>query len=91
MTSGGEQIVAGRIVTVPLDANGLVAGVVLVWPNSDLTPADTVYIVKAFTAVGQFVWEGQIAITPLGSDLLLQEDGFFFILEDGSGFIALEV
>jgi len=41
-TTGVDQIVAGRIVTVPLDANGNVAGTVLVWPNDQLTPANTV-------------------------------------------------
>lgn len=61
VASDGSQISAGRIVTFPLDANGNLSG--LVWPNSQLTPNNTVYIVRAFTAAGQMVWEQELHIT----------------------------
>jgi hypothetical protein len=89
VSNDGSQVSAGRVVRVQLDANGLVDGVADFWPNDELTPSGTVYIVKAYTAQGQFVWQGE---PPFGasSDLILQEDGFFITLEDGSGFIELE-
>lgn len=86
VSSANDQISAGVVVTVPLDVNGLVSGSAEFWPTDELTP-DTVYIVKAYTAAGQFVWEGTLSSGP---SLLLQEDGFDFILEDGTGAIALE-
>jgi hypothetical protein len=61
-TTGVDQIVAGRIVTVPLDANGNVAGTVLVWPNDQLTPANTVYVTQAFSASGQLCWSEELSI-----------------------------
>jgi len=57
VTSSNDQVVAGRLVTVPLDANGNVLGTVSLWPNDQLDPADTVYILKAYTVQGQLVLE----------------------------------
>lgn len=89
VASDGSQVAAGRVVTVPLDDNGLIDGAAEFWPNSQLTPSGTSYIIKAFTAEGQFVWQTETtAIDTQG--LILQEDSFFIVLEDGSGFVALE-
>jgi hypothetical protein len=61
-TTGVDQIVAGRIITVPLDAFGNVLGIILIWPNGDLSPASTVYITQAFSANGELVWQSEISI-----------------------------
>jgi hypothetical protein len=90
VTSGNQQVVAGRIVRVDLDVNGLINGAALFWPNTDLTPIDTVYIVKAYKANGQLVWENRSAALTTDTNLLLQETSFDFVLEDGSGVIVLE-
>jgi hypothetical protein len=59
--AGDSQISAGRIVTFPLDANGNLSG--YIWPNDQMTPNDTSYFAKAYTAQGQLVWESQLYIT----------------------------
>ena len=60
------QISAGRIIRLPLDANGNLSG--YIWPNDQMEPNNTVYIARAYTAQGQFVWESQLYITsPSGS------------------------
>jgi len=43
-----SQINAGRVVKFTLDANGNLMG--FIWPNDKLTPPDTSYRVKAYTA-----------------------------------------
>jgi hypothetical protein len=56
---GVGQLGAGVIVKVSLDVNGnapLLGNVV--WPNASLIPTDTQYIVIAYSAAGQRVWEG---------------------------------
>lgn len=62
----GVQIAQGRLVTVPLDANGNIAGTILLWPNDQLTPAGTTYDVRAYTAAGQFVWRNPTFTLPSG-------------------------
>jgi len=52
----GVQVAAGRLVTVPLDASGNIAGTVLLWTNDTLSPAGTTYDIRAYTASGQQVW-----------------------------------
>jgi hypothetical protein len=59
--AGDSQISSGRMVTFPLDVNGNLSG--YIWPNDQMTPANTVYFVEAFTAKGQMVWEAQLHIT----------------------------
>src|SRR5208282_6844498 len=59
--AGKFQINSGRIVTVPLDANGNVQGAVYLWPNDQMTP-DTVYILKVYSANGQMVMNTQVTI-----------------------------
>jgi hypothetical protein len=53
------QISAGRLITFPLDSNGNLSG--YIWPNDQLTPA-TVYIVRAYNAAGELVWNNQMSI-----------------------------
>ena len=60
-TTGADQIVAGRIITVPLDSNGNVSGTVLIWPNDQLSPA-TVYVTQAYSAQGQLCWGEELSI-----------------------------
>jgi hypothetical protein len=59
---GGDQVTAGTIVTVALDVNGSIAGTVLLWPNDQLTPINTVYIIQAYSASGQKCWYSEVSI-----------------------------
>src|SRR5260370_13575457 len=53
---GPGQVVAGYPRSVPLDANGNIAGTVLVWPSDQLNPANTYYIVNAYRYDGTLAW-----------------------------------
>jgi hypothetical protein len=59
---GGDQITAGKIVTVNLDSSGTISGTILFWPNDQLTPTNTVYIIQAFSASGQKCWQSEVMI-----------------------------
>lgn len=96
----GVQVAAGRLVVVPLDAFGNIAGVVSMWTNDSLTPAGTVYDIRAYTFKGQEVWRNPKFTLPAGSGaydfggvpspaFLLLESGGYILLEDG-GRIQLE-
>jgi large repetitive protein len=61
VTAGGFQLVAGRIISFTLDSNGDLDG--YIWPNDQLTPTNTKYIARAYTAQGQFVWSAEFFIT----------------------------
>jgi len=87
VSNDGDQVSAGIIVTVPLDANGLISGSAQFWPNNQLTPTDTVYIIKAYTARGQLVWEYQTSSLPTTTSLLLQESGPLILQADGFGIL----
>lgn len=63
----GVQIARGRLVTVPLDVNGNIAGTVLLWPNDQLTPAGTTYDVRAYATTGQFAWRNPTFSLPSGA------------------------
>ncbi len=65
--SSGVQVAAGRLVTVPLDANGNIAGTVALWTNDTLTPAGTTYDIRAYTAAGQEVWRNPKFTLPIGA------------------------
>lgn len=58
--TGGHQITAGKVVKVLLDDTG--SATFLIWPNDQLTPAGTVYILEAFSARGESAWSGQVSI-----------------------------
>ncbi len=64
--SSGVQVAAGRLVTVPLDANGDIAGTVALWTNASLSPTGTTYDVRAYTATGQQVWRNPVFSLPAG-------------------------
>lgn len=83
---GGVQVAAGATVKMTLDDTG--TGSVSLWSNINLLPAGTVYFVTAYTALGQPVWHGEIIV--LDASFITQEDGFEFLLEDGSGGIVQE-
>jgi hypothetical protein len=63
----GVQIVAGRVVKVPLDPSGNIAGTVSLWTNDSLVPAGTTYDIIAYTAQGQPVWRNQNFTLPSGA------------------------
>lgn len=96
----GVQVCAGRLIRVPLDAFGNIAGTVELWPNADLSPAGTTYAITAYTAEGQPVWQNQKFTLPTGAGaydfggvhsptFLLLESGAYILLESG-GRIQLE-
>lgn len=49
------QVCAGMSLTVPLDTLGTVTYIPQVWPNAQLTPNDSTYVLEAYTATGQRV------------------------------------
>ncbi len=55
-----SQINAGRVATFTLDANGNLSG--YIWANDHLTPANTTYRVKVYTAQGQLVFEQDMLV-----------------------------
>jgi hypothetical protein len=61
-----SQLAASRVLNVPLDANGNVSGTVLIWPNDQLNPSTTVYVVKVYTANGQLCWGPHQQTVPSG-------------------------
>jgi hypothetical protein len=40
---------------IPLDSSGVIAGSPTFWPNADISPAGTCYIVSVYSAQGQLV------------------------------------
>jgi hypothetical protein len=44
-----------NICSIALDAQGNVTGNPLVWPNADITPSGTYYILAAYSAQGELV------------------------------------
>jgi hypothetical protein len=62
----GVQVAAGRLVTVPLDASGNIAGTVLLWTNAGMVPAGTTYDIRAYSAAGQEVWRNPKFTLPAG-------------------------
>lgn len=67
VTGTNVQVTAGRVLNVPLDSFGNVLGTVAIWPNDQLTPSSTVYIVKAYTAQGQLAWTNPTFSLPSGA------------------------
>lgn len=63
------QLVAGRAVQISLDEDGNItgSGVTFLYPNSELSPDDTVYLVSAFTADGQLVSDDVVIVTSGGT------------------------
>src|SRR5260370_18552277 len=51
------NIVGAFALRVPLDANGNIAGTVSVWPNDQLNPAGSFYVVNAYRAGGTLAWQ----------------------------------
>jgi hypothetical protein len=51
------QVVSGYTLKVPLDTNGNVAGTVYVWPNDQLSPINSYYIVNAYRSDGTLAWQ----------------------------------
>lgn len=49
------EVCSGLTIRVPLDDTGTITGSPTFWPNADLTPDDTYYALRAYTAQGQLV------------------------------------
>lgn len=62
-TASSVQISAEQVVTVYLDAFGSVLGNIEMWPNDQLTPSDTYYVIHVYTQQGELAWSGQQTIT----------------------------
>ena len=58
LASDGSEVAAGKLIQIALDEDGNVDTTTAqyVWPNDQLTPANTFYSVSAYTAEGQLVW-----------------------------------
>lgn len=68
-TTGTIQICDGWILEAPLDANGNLIGgseATWVWPNDQMVPSTTFYLVWAESSSGQLSW-GPNAVTITGS------------------------
>ena len=65
--SPNVQVTAGRVVNVTLGPDGNVYGAFPIWGNDAMTPSNTVYIVKAYSAAGELVWNNQMTITGTGT------------------------
>jgi hypothetical protein len=63
------QLVAGRAVQIPLDEDGNItgSGVTFLYPNSELSPDDTVYLLSVYSALGQLVSDDVVIVTSGGS------------------------
>ena len=63
------QLASGRTCHLPLDAGGNItgSGTTFFYPNSELSPSDTFYILRAFSAQGQLVSDEWIIVTSGGS------------------------
>jgi hypothetical protein len=55
VTPDDTQLCYQIAVKVPLDSNGAISGSPLFWPNDGLLPADSYYILSAYSANGQLV------------------------------------
>jgi hypothetical protein len=64
-SASGTQVSAGIVTKAVLDSSGNISGNVYLWPNDQLVPATTVYIVKVFTASGELCW-GSENVIPSG-------------------------
>lgn len=65
-TSTDTQLCAGSVVRAELDDNGLIASGFQVWSTSDMLPANTQYILRAYTEEGQLVYESPVSVGALG-------------------------
>lgn len=61
-SSPNLQVSAGIITRATLDSNGSISGTVYLWPNDQLTPTTTVYVIKAYTAHGELGWQSENVI-----------------------------
>lgn len=48
-----SQIASQRVMRVALDANGVITGGPEFWPNSEMNPSSTVYLLSVFRQNGQ--------------------------------------
>lgn len=65
-TVSDAQVGAVVLTSATLDSNGSISGTVNLWPNSTLTPNNTVYRIKVYTSQGQLAWTSENTI-PAGS------------------------
>jgi hypothetical protein len=60
--SSGIQISAGILTKATLDSNGSISGTIYLWPNDQLFPTNTVYIIRAYTNSGELGWKSENVI-----------------------------
>jgi hypothetical protein len=56
----GPQVSANRTTVTTL--NSLGSATISVWPNDQLFPSGSIYIVRAYSVLGQLVWSEQMAV-----------------------------
>jgi hypothetical protein len=54
---------SANTITIPLNAQGNIAGTVSVWPNNQLTPSTSFYTVNAYTYQGVQAWSSPQNVT----------------------------
>lgn len=60
-TAGGPQVSAGITDSTVLDSNG--SATLMLWPNDVTFPANSIYFIKCFTALGLLAWSGELTVT----------------------------
>ena len=60
--ASGTQVLAGIITKATLDSAGNISGTVSLWPNDQLLPTTTRYIIQAYTNAGELGWNSENVI-----------------------------
>lgn len=60
-SSSDKQINAGVLVKIALNSSGSMSQNIT--PNSVISPANTTYFAKVYTAAGQLVWQEELSLT----------------------------
>src|SRR5271165_1694261 len=53
--SANDTQLCAMPITIPLDSGGTITGSPMFWPNAEITPLGTTYIISAYSAKGQLV------------------------------------
>jgi hypothetical protein len=80
-TAGGPQVGAGRLISVPIDSQGV--AFVNLWPTDTMFPA-AVYFVQAYNSLGLLVWSGEMKVTGTAASYILLENGTPILMESGA-------
>jgi len=77
--SPSGSLCQGMTLRGTLDANGALVSVPQVWPNSQLSPSDSYYILRGFTS------DGELVLGPLKVIVYQQISGFGIAFGDSFG------